>query len=192
MSDEAEEIEGEEGEEQPKKKSMLKLGLFIGLPALIVVLGAVAAVLFLMGGGEEEQVAEGEHAEDGEYAEHADDGEGYGGGYDEHSGEVLYYPLDDEHETAILVNIQADGGRSPVLKLELMLEFTDPDVQAALDEHIARVYDQYLIFLRELRVEDLSGSAGTYRLKMELVRRVNLAIAPLQVDDVLIQSMLIQ
>jgi flagellar FliL protein len=192
MAEDGEDIEtedGEEGEAKPKK-SLMKMGLFIGLPALIVILGGVAAFLFLSGGSEPE-VVEGEHAE-GECAE-AGDGYGGEGGYGPSADQpVMYFPLNDEHETAILVNIQANGGRSPVLKLELMIEFTDPAVEEALNTHISRVYDQYLVFLRELRVEDLSGSAAAYRLKMELIRRVNLAIDPLHVDDVLIQSMLIQ
>jgi len=191
MAEDGEDIEtedGEDGEAKPKK-SLMKMGLFIGLPALIVILGAVAAFLFLSGGSEpevvEDEQAEGEYAEAGEHG-----GEGDYGPSADHP--VMYFPLDDEHETAILVNIQANGGRSPVLKLELMIEFTDPAVEEALNTHISRVYDQYLVFLRELRVEDLSGSAAAYRLKMELIRRVNLAIDPLNVDDVLIQSMLIQ
>ena len=186
MADEAEDIDGEEDElegEPKKKMGLMKLGLFIGLPAVILILGAVAAFLVFSGGGDEHVVAEGEPG--GAHGEAS-------GGHAEAPADAMYYPLDDENETAILVNIQSNGGRSPLLKLELWLEFSDPEVQQALDTHLARVYDQYLVFLRELRVEDLSGSAGTYRLKMELLRRVNLAIAPLQVDDVLIQSMLIQ
>jgi flagellar FliL protein len=46
-------------------------------------------------------------------------------------------------------------------------------------------------FLRELRPEDLSGSAGSYQLRMEIQRRVNLVIAPAKVNSVLIQEMLI-
>jgi flagellar FliL protein len=46
--------------------------------------------------------------------------------------------------------------------------------------------------LRELRVEDLSGSASVYRLKEELLRRVNLAVEPVKVKDVLFREMIIQ
>jgi flagellar FliL protein len=47
-------------------------------------------------------------------------------------------------------------------------------------------------FLRELRPEDLSGSQGSYQLRMEILRRVNMVIAPAKVNAVLIQEMLIQ
>jgi len=45
---------------------------------------------------------------------------------------------------------------------------------------------------RELRIEDLQGSAGMYRLREELLRRVRAATAPAQVKDVLFKEMLVQ
>ena len=62
----------------------------------------------------------------------------------------------------------------------------------ALAEHVPRVTDQFNGFLRELRTDDLSGSAGAYRLRLELLRRVNLVIAPAQINAVLIEEMLVQ
>ena len=43
----------------------------------------------------------------------------------------------------------------------------------------------------ELRPEDLQGSQGSYQLRMEILRRVNLVIAPAKVNAVLIEEMLI-
>ena len=62
----------------------------------------------------------------------------------------------------------------------------------ALTDAIPRVSDQFNGFLRELRTDDLSGSAGAYRLRLELLRRVNLVIAPHQINAVLIEEMLVQ
>ena len=42
-----------------------------------------------------------------------------------------------------------------------------------------------------LRPEDLSGSQGSYQLRLEILRRVNLVIAPAKVNAVLIEEMLI-
>jgi flagellar FliL protein len=55
-----------------------------------------------------------------------------------------------------------------------------------------RVIDQFQTYLREMRVEDLRGSAGIYRLRQELLYRVNIAADPVKVKDVLFQEMLIQ
>ncbi len=52
--------------------------------------------------------------------------------------------------------------------------------------------DNFQVYLRELRIEDLKGSAGMYRLREELLTRVNAAIAPAKVHDVLFKEMLVQ
>jgi flagellar FliL protein len=48
------------------------------------------------------------------------------------------------------------------------------------------------VFVRELRASDLEGSAGVYRLREELVRRVNIAVYPAKVDAVLFKDIVIQ
>jgi flagellar FliL protein len=185
--------EGAEGEAPAKKKmSGKKLVLFIILPAVLVLGGGGAAAYMLLfsGGGEQ-------HAE-------ANDGHGKakGGHGEEGAGE----PVPGPNGTTImqgdgvvfvtmpemLVNITGPEGRPAYLKLKLTLEAPDDATVTALGEHIPRVTDQFNGFLRELRTDDLSGSAGAYRLRLELLRRVNLVIAPMQINAVLIEEMLVQ
>lgn len=179
-------VEAEDGEEGAKKKGGLpKLVLFAGAPLALLVIGGLAAVLLMGGGDKDEAQADGDHA--GEYAE-GDHGEGpkeYGA--TPPAAEVVFYSLPD-----FIVNINGDEGRPVYLKLKLTLEVEDPDMPSLLDEAMPRVMDRFQSFLRELRVEDLSGSAGSYRLRLELLRRVNLAVAPYEVRAVLIEEMLIQ
>ena len=52
--------------------------------------------------------------------------------------------------------------------------------------------DAFQVYLRELRKSDLEGSAGIYRLKEELRRRVNLAIYPAKIDSILFKEILVQ
>jgi flagellar protein FliL len=68
----------------------------------------------------------------------------------------------------------------------------DADTADALTDATPRLEDMFTSFLRELRPEDLSGSQGSYQLKMEIQRRVNLILAPRKIDGVLIEEMLIQ
>ena len=189
MSDDAEEIEDGEGEAK-SKPSIMKLGLFIGLPVLILLLGGVGAFMFLSGGGEEEVVAEhvDEHGEghDGE----GDHGDGHGSG-EAHHEELYYYEISQESGHPIIVNIRGSDGRPLLMQLELSLEITDPHLVEVLDAQMPVVIDQMTTFLRELREDDLYGSAGNHRLKLELLRRVNLAIAPNEVNQVLILRFLI-
>jgi flagellar FliL protein len=52
--------------------------------------------------------------------------------------------------------------------------------------------DAFQTYLRELRPSDLDGSAGLYRLKEELTRRVNAAISPNRVSAVLFKEIVVQ
>lgn len=196
MADEAEDTENEDGGaeegaegEGKKKGGLLKLGLFIGLPVIILLLGGAAAFMMLSGGDKDEHVvAEGEHAD-----EHGDDhGDGYGGGYSSHA-EPVFYTLkkEDGEEVNFLVNIRGTDGRAMILQLQLRFESTDHDLEPVLQEKLPLVMDSYQAFLSELREDDLYGSAGMHRVRLELLRRINLAIEPSSIDQVLIQRFLL-
>ena len=100
---------------------------------------------------------------------------------------ATFYPIPD-----IIVNIQTPDGTPAYLKLSVSLEVERPDAAAIIEPVLPRVVDQFQTYLRELRVEDIRGSAGVMRLKEELLRRVNLALAPLPVRDVLLREMIVQ
>jgi flagellar protein FliL len=74
------------------------------------------------------------------------------------------------------------------VSLELDSAADLPKLQAVLP----RIIDNFQVYLRELRVEDLKGSAGMYRLREELLLRVNAAVAPAKINDVLFKEMLVQ
>ncbi len=192
----AEDGEGGEGEAAPKKKmSGKKLVLFIVLPAVLVLGGggAAAYMLFFKGGGEAEQHAEaGAGHEKAKGGGHGAEGDGEpvpgpNGTMITYGENVVFVALPE-----MLVNITGPDGRPAYLKLKLTLEASDDAAVTALTEHIPRVSDQFNAFLREMRTEDLAGSAGAYRLRLELLRRVNLVIAPSQINAVLIEEMLVQ
>jgi flagellar FliL protein len=88
----------------------------------------------------------------------------------------------------LIVNLSSETG-ARFLKLRVQFEIKD---EAAIETVTPRVIDQFQTYLREMRVEDLRGSAGIYRLRQELLYRVNVAAHPIEVRDVLFQEMLIQ
>ena len=92
----------------------------------------------------------------------------------------------------ILVNIQSSDGTPAYLKLSVSLELDDEEHKAAIQPLMPRITDQFQAYLRELRLDDLKGSAGVLRLKEELLRRVNVAAAPYHVRDVLLKEMIVQ
>jgi flagellar protein FliL len=92
----------------------------------------------------------------------------------------------------MLVNINSGGKRSGFLKISISLELADAASIPQIKAVMPRVLDNFQTYLRELRVEDLKGSAGLYRLREELLLRVNAAVAPAKVTDVLFKEMLVQ
>lgn len=92
----------------------------------------------------------------------------------------------------MLVNLNGTGRKSNFLKLLVSLEVGSEADQAALQKVMPRIVDSFQVYLRELRVDDLQGSAGLQRLREELLLRVNAAAHPIEVRDVLFKEMLVQ
>lgn len=187
--------EAVDGEAAAPKKKKLPL-LFIIVPAaLLVVGGGGAAAFFLM--QPKAEAAEGGHAPKaaGHGAAKKKSG-GHGGGAGEADAAlgvisegpdgVVFYTLPD-----MTVNIQGPEGRPMYLKLKLTLETHDYALAEHLQAEMPRMQDMFQTFLRELRPEDLAGSAGSFQLRAEILRRVNLIAAPGKVDAVLIEEMLV-
>lgn len=82
--------------------------------------------------------------------------------------------------------------RQPVIKIKVVLEAADAKVADEIKPLLPRVEDAFQVFLRELRPSDLEGSAGMYRLREELLRRVNVTVSPAKVDAVLFKELLVQ
>lgn len=91
------------------------------------------------------------------------------------------------------INLASGTGqeRASVMKVKVALELSDPKLTAEIQPMLPRIEDTFLVFLRELRPVDLEGSAGVYRLKEELLRRVNVAVHPARVDAVLFKEILV-
>jgi flagellar protein FliL len=119
---------------------------------------------------------------------------------------LLRHPADEMHADAVplrppvflevpdmLVNLTGlPGERVQYLKVKLVLEVKEERQVEAIKPTMPRVTDIFQTYLRELRVSDLNGSAGLFRLKEELTRRVNTVISPSQVNAVLFKEFVIQ
>jgi len=101
--------------------------------------------------------------------------------------QVAYFDIPD-----LIVNIQSADGSPVYLKLSLSLELYTVEEKAGIQVLIPRIVDQFQGYLRELRADDLKGSAGIMRVKEELLRRTNVAAAPYKVRDVLLKEMILQ
>lgn len=178
--------EGEEGEGGDSSGSKKKL-LIIAVGGILLLIGIGAGLYFtgmldgLLGKGET-----GEHAEGGHDDGHGGDGQGGEHG-EEHAVGAAFLEI-----PTMIVNLNTEDGTPRYLRLTVQLELENQADKAAVEAVIPRVVDQFQTYLRELRVKDLRGSAGIYRLQMELLWRVNQAAAPVEVKDVLFQEILIQ
>lgn len=93
----------------------------------------------------------------------------------------------------VLVNLSSTGSdRTQYLKVKVVLEVPDESIKTQIQPLMPRLMDTFQTYLRELRATDLDGSAGLYRLKEELTRRVNAAIAPERINAVLFKEIVVQ
>jgi flagellar FliL protein len=154
-----------EGEALPAKRGKLKL-IIAAVGFLTLVGGGAGGWFFFMHGHGEEK-----HAEAAPSAK----------------------PPSFVEVPEMLVNLVGlPGERVQYLKVRIVLEVKEEKLVEAIKPTMPRVTDIFQTYLRELRAGDLNGSAGLFRLKEELTRRVNLAVAPNQVNAVLFKEIVIQ
>ncbi|MFQ5774587.1 MAG: flagellar basal body-associated FliL family protein [Kiloniellaceae bacterium] len=168
--------EGEtEGEARKASGKMpgKKLVLFIALPLVVLVLAGVGVYF---SGLADPWLGKGE----GEGAQKELLGE-------VDTGPSVYYELPE-----MLVNLNSSGRRTGYLKISVSLELGSEADREHVEQVLPRVIDNFQVYLRELRIEDLQGSAGLQRLREELLLRVASAAQPAVVKDVLFREMLIQ
>lgn len=99
----------------------------------------------------------------------------------------VFVPMPD-----ITANLNAPGRRPTFIRVRSQIEVAGPQDAAALQAAMPRLVDLFTTYLREVRPEELRGSAGTHRLREELIARANIAVAPARVTDVLFTEILVQ
>ena len=93
----------------------------------------------------------------------------------------------------VVVNLAStSNGRAQYLKAKIVLEVVDQKTADEIKPVLPRVLDSFQTFLREMRANDLEGSAGLYRVRDELTKRVNLAVAPTRINAVLFKEIVVQ
>lgn len=160
-------VEGDESKEAPKRRLSLKMIIMaVGGVAVLAGVGGGGYYFFLGGHGKEEAAASA----------------------GAQTKPVIFLDMPD-----VLVNLSSAGNdRTQYLKVKVTLELPDQAMSAQIQPVMPRLMDAFQTYLRELRPTDLDGSAGLYRLKEELTRRVNAAIAPSRINAVLFKEIVVQ
>ena len=165
LKDEADETSALEKADPPKKHK--KKLVVIVAAALVVLAGGGGAAAWLMSGGESgQESAEASHqeAEAGAYVE----------------------------VPPMTVNLRSGDGKPRFLKLRIILVAGNPENEEKVTEKLPLILDGFQPFLRELRPEDLAGSAAVFRLKEEMLSRASRVAGAGIVTDVLIQDLIQQ
>jgi flagellar protein FliL len=112
---------------------------------------------------------------------------------EEHAAAPPVKPLVFVEVPDMLVNLSGlPGERVQYLKVKVVLEVKEEKQIELIKPSMPRVTDLFQTYMRELRAGDLNGSAGLFRLKEELTRRVNVAIAPNEINAVLFKEIVVQ
>jgi flagellar FliL protein len=160
---EADEAEGDAQAAKPKTKLPLKLIIIAAAGLVLVGGGGFAGYKFFFSHGEEKHEQVA-------------------------AKPATFFDLPD-----VLVNLSNSGtDRTQYLKVKVTLELPDKELVTQIQPLMPRVVDAFQTYLRELRPTDLDGSAGLYRLKEELTRRVNVAVAPNKITAVLFKEIVVQ
>jgi flagellar FliL protein len=101
--------------------------------------------------------------------------------------EVVFYDFDD-----MIINLNTEGKSVSFLKLKITVELKNEDSKKTIEKLIPRIKDIFQVYLRELRPTDLQGSVGLYKLKEELLLRINKLIYPSQANDILFREIIVQ
>jgi flagellar protein FliL len=156
--------EGEGGEDGGKKKGGKKKKIIILVVILMLLAGGGGGAFFFM--------KKGSTTKDEEAST---------------KPQTVFMELDE-----FLVNLSVPDKRTSLLKLKVSLELPNLAAQSSVTSNLPRIRDDFNVYLRELRPSDLEGSAGTQRLKEELIIRANKIISPHQVSNILFSNIIVQ
>lgn len=176
--------EGGEGEGAPKKGKK-KLIIIAGAVVLVLVIVGVLFAIGVIGGKKPELdehgnpiVEEKELSPEEKAAKEAAAAE---------AAKPVYYELPE-----FLVNLNSGTSRVSFLKMTVTLELRDKAAVTTIDNNKPRVQDVFNTYLRELRPTDIQGSAGIYRLRTDLISRLNSTIEDGVVKDILFGEIIVQ
>jgi flagellar FliL protein len=145
---------------------------------MLIIIGAVVALLLVSGGAAYMMLSGGAPTEEAE-------AEADAGGHGEGTVSFVEAP-------PMVVNLREADGSARFLKIRFTLVPVTADKAEELKKKLPLIVDAFQPFLRELRPEDLSGSAAVFRIKEEMLVRATQAVGRHQIKDILIQDLIQQ
>lgn len=174
---ESSELDGEEGSEGKKKKK--KGGKLKVIIIALVLIAAIATptALYFMGFFKKKVEVSGGEIHKGEEVV----------GKDGVVEQPVFYDMEE-----FIANLNVGSKTPSFLKMTVSLELQGESQIPVVESKMPRIRDSFQVYLRELRQEDLQGSAGLYRLREELLLRINKIVYPAKINDILFKEILVQ
>ena len=92
----------------------------------------------------------------------------------------------------LTVNLINNNGQDAFLKVVPILEFDEKGLNEVVAERRPKIVDSFTSLMRNLRITDLKGSAGTQLLREELTKRANIALHPHRINNIRFEEILVQ
>jgi flagellar FliL protein len=179
------EDEPEEGEESSGKSSKKKLIIsLIAITLLVIILGILGYYMFGGSGGKKDSETK-DKKEQKESSEEMPKKSRSSGGKSPNQ-DSQYFDLEE-----FVVNLNPDSGKQEYLKLVITIQINKNTNIKQIENKLPVLRDNINTFLTTLKSEDIKGSAGVAMLKEELLRRMNLLLDPIEIENVLLKEILI-
>ena len=101
---------------------------------------------------------------------------------------IMFVPLDE-----ITVNLKHGVSQNMTwLRIKVTLEVQGKNNYDVVSQLTPKIVDIVQTYLKELRQSDLEGSFGIYKIKDEMMMRINTVLHPVRIEAILFQEMIIQ
>lgn len=166
-----------------KKTSGKKIVILV---VAIVILGLITWGVMAFLGGDDEAHSDGEGTESSQEGGELGDGSSAGGNKEDLQNLPVYLPIEN-----MLVNLNTGGRGIVLLRISVSLELESEEDRAAIDILMPAIMNDFQIYLRSLRPDDLEGTKGLTRIQEELLVRINQSITPKRIRRILFEDFLI-
>ncbi|MFN7038189.1 MAG: flagellar basal body-associated FliL family protein [Alphaproteobacteria bacterium] len=165
-----------EGQPKPALKSKKKFLIIVIIIVLLLIVGGIGAYFFFFKHKKESKEAASTATEHTETEQKK-----------EVKAEEVFLDLNE-----FIVNLDSEGKQPSFLKMEVTLQLPNQEVVKKIQAKMPLIQDTFQTYLREIKADDLEGSAGIYRLREELLLRINKVMFPEQITDILFKEFLVQ
>jgi flagellar FliL protein len=106
----------------------------------------------------------------------------------DYSNKVMFVPLNE-----MTINLKnSKDNNTTWLRFKVVLEVKGKNNYDSVSQLTPKIVDIFQTYLKELRQSDLDGSFGIYKIKNEMMMRINTIIYPAAINAILFQEIIVQ